>query len=59
MVLTPLPVDAGISEVVVVAWSVCYLHRNRPGSLSGVRVEQLRYWFHAATREKYSDPKHW
>ena len=58
MVLKPLPVDDVIPEEEVVAWAVCYFQWNRDGSLSGVRVDQLRSWLHAATREKLPDPTH-
>ena len=59
MALIPFPVDDGIPEEVVVAWVVCYLNWNRAGSPSGVRVEQLRSWLHAATRKKWPDSTHW
>ena len=59
MVLTPFPVDGGIPEEVVVAWAVLFHHRNKAGILSGVRVEHLQSWLHAATKEKLLDPTHW
>ena len=59
MALIPFPVDDGIPEGVVVAWGVCFHHRNRSGSPSGVRVEHLRSWLHTATRKKWPDPTHW
>ena len=59
MVLKPLPMNDGIPEEVVVTWAVCYFQWNRDRSPSGVRVDQLRSWLHAETREKLPDLTHW